>query len=117
MSHVWTWDFIFDRTTKGLTLKWLSIIDEFTRRCITLDVGRRTTSEDVINHLAELFAIYGVPECIRSDNGPEFVSHAIKKWGSSGLLVANSRRKQIEFPTAEEDSRSVVVERMEASGV
>ncbi len=80
MNHVWTWDFIFDRTTNGLTLKWLSIIDEFTRRCISLDVGRRMTSEDVINRLAELFAIYGVPECIRSDNGPEFVSHAIQKW-------------------------------------
>ncbi len=77
MNHVWSWDFIFDRTISGHTLKWLSIVDEFTRRCITLDVGRSMTSEDVINRLAELFAMYGVPEYIRSDNGPEFVAKAI----------------------------------------
>ena len=70
MNHIWSWDFIFDRTTSGHSLKWLSIVDEYTRRCITLDVGRSMTSEDVINRLAELFAMYGVPECIRSDNGP-----------------------------------------------
>jgi len=83
MNHVWTWDFIFDRTTTGQTLKWLSIVDEFTRRCITLDVGRSMTSEDVINRLAELFSIYGVPEHIRSDNGPEFVARAIEQWLTS----------------------------------
>ena len=65
MNHVWCWDFIFDRTTTGHSLKWLSIVDEYSRRCITLDVGRRMTSEDVINRLAELFVMYGVPECVR----------------------------------------------------
>lgn len=80
MNHVWTWDFIFDRTTNGQSLKWLSIVDEYTRRCITLDVGRSMTSEDVIDRLAELFAMYGVPECIRSDNGPEFIAKAIQQW-------------------------------------
>lgn len=80
INHVWTWDFIFDRTASGHSLKWLSIIDEYTRRCITLDVGRSITSEDVIDRLAELFAMYGVPECIRSDNGPEFIAKAIQQW-------------------------------------
>ena len=83
IKHVWTWDFIFDRTTNCQTLKWLSIVDEYTRRCITLDVGKRINSEDVINRLAELFVMYGVPECIRSDNGPEFVAHAIQRWLTS----------------------------------
>ena len=79
-NHIWTWDFIFDRTATGQPLKWLSIVDEYTRRCITLDVGRSMTSEDVVNRLAELFVMYGVPECIRSDNGPEFIAHAIGQW-------------------------------------
>ncbi len=83
INHVWSWDFIFDRTTQGHSLKWLSIIDEYTRRCITLEVGRRMTSEDVINRLAELFVMYGVPECIRSDNGPEFIATAIQQWLTS----------------------------------
>ena len=83
MNHVWSWDFIFDCTTNGLSLKWLSIADEYARRCITLDVGRSMCSEDVINRLAELFAMYGVPECIRSDNGPEFIAQAIQRWLAS----------------------------------
>ncbi|KAA5533997.1 IS3 family transposase, partial [Roseiconus nitratireducens] len=83
MNHVWAWDFIFDRTKAGHPLKWLSIVDEYTRRCITLDVGRGMTSDDVINRLAELFAMYGVPENIRSDNGPEFIAKAIRQWLAS----------------------------------
>lgn len=80
MNHVWAWDFIFDRTTTGHSLKWLSIVDEYTRRCITLDVSRSMTSEDVIDRLAELFVMHGVPEYIRSDNGPEFIAQAIQQW-------------------------------------
>jgi transposase InsO family protein len=79
-DHVWTWDFIFDRTSSGTTLKWLSIVDEFTRECLALKVARSVTSEDVIDTLAELFAMRGVPESIRSDNGPEFVAQAIERW-------------------------------------
>jgi len=58
----------------------LSILDESTRECLTLKVSRSITSEDVINTLCKLFAIRGVPECIRSDNGPEFVAQAIQQW-------------------------------------
>lgn len=80
IDHVWTWDFAFDRTERGTTLKWLSIVDEFTRECLALKVDRGITSEDVIDTLAELFAMRGVPASIRSDNGPEFVSKAIQTW-------------------------------------
>jgi putative transposase len=79
-DDVWCWDFVFDRTASGSQLKWLSIIDEYTRESLALKVDRNITSEDVIDRLAELFAMRGVPSCIRSDNGPEFVSKAIQRW-------------------------------------
>ena len=79
-NDVWCWDFVFDRTENGSPLKWLSIVDEYTRECLTLKVDRSITSEDVIDTLAELFAMRGVPRCIRSDNGPEFVAKAIQRW-------------------------------------
>lgn len=79
-DHVWTWDFVFDRTSSGTTLKWLSIVDEYTRECLALKVARSIRSEDVIETLAELFVERGVPACIRSDNGPEFIAQAIGRW-------------------------------------
>lgn len=79
-NHVWCWDFVFDRTASGSPLKWLSIVDEYTRECLTLKVARSITSEDVIDTLAELFSMRGVPKHIRSDNGPEFVATAIGAW-------------------------------------
>ncbi|HWB01034.1 MAG TPA: IS3 family transposase, partial [Pirellulales bacterium] len=79
-DHVWCWDFVFDRTVTGSPLKWLSIVDEYTRECLALKVDRSITSEDVIDTLAELFAMRGVPQAIRSDNGPEFVATAIQCW-------------------------------------
>ena len=80
VPHVWCWDFIFDRTTNGSPLKCLTIVDEYTRECLALKMDRSIKSEDVIDTLAELFAMRGVPKCIRSDNGPEFVSKAILRW-------------------------------------
>lgn len=80
VNDVWCWDFIFDRTTSGTQLKWLGIVDEFTRECLSLKVARSITSEDVLDTLAELFAMRGVPRHIRSDNGPEFVADAIQQW-------------------------------------
>lgn len=79
-NEVWCWDFVFDRTCAGSSLKWLSILDEHTRECLALKVGRGMRAEDVIDTLAELFALRGVPRAIRSDNGPEFVSRAIQRW-------------------------------------
>lgn len=79
-DHVWCWDFVFDHTTSGSQLKWLSIVDEYTRECLALKVDRSITSEDVIDTLAELFAMRGVPQHIRSDNGPEFIALALRRW-------------------------------------
>jgi len=79
-DHVWCWDFVFDRTLAGSPLKWLSIVDEHTRECLVLKVDRSITAEDVIDELAALFATRGVPTAIRSDNGPEFVAEAIRRW-------------------------------------
>ncbi|QDS99144.1 IS2 transposase TnpB [Adhaeretor mobilis] len=79
-NHVLAWDFIFDRTTSGSTLKCLSIVDEYTRECLALKIDRSITSEDVLDTLAELFAMRGVPRHIRSDNGPEFIANAVQRW-------------------------------------
>ena len=67
-DDVWCWDFTFARTKSGTTLKWLSIVDEYTRECLALKVSRNVTREDVIDTLAEQFGMRGVPQVIRSDN-------------------------------------------------
>ncbi len=77
---MWGWDFIFDRTASGTALKWLVIVDEFTRENLCRYVDRSITSEDVINELSKLFATRGLPNHIRSDNGPEFTAKVISKW-------------------------------------
>jgi transposase InsO family protein len=82
-NHVWAWDFVFDRTANGRTLKWLSVIDEYTRECLALEVNRRMTSDDVLDVLRDLFVARGVPQHIRSDNGPEFIALAIRRFLAS----------------------------------
>ena len=79
-NDVWTWDFVESSTINGTKLRWLNIVDEYTRQCLTIKVSRSIKSEDAIDTLAELFAMYGVPKRLRCDNGPEFISKAIKKW-------------------------------------
>jgi transposase InsO family protein len=79
-DHVWAWDFVHDRTEDGRALKFLCIVDEFTRECLALEVRRSFKSNDVIDVLKELILIRGTPEHIRSDNGPEFIAHAIAAW-------------------------------------
>lgn len=76
-NHVWTWDFIHDRTATGRPLKWFAITDEFTRECLALEVDRGMTAERVLDILTDLFLTRGVPRHIRSDNGPEFIARAI----------------------------------------
>lgn len=76
-DHVWTWDFIHDRTASGRPLKWLGITDEFTRECLALEVDRSITADRVLDVLTGLFVARGVPRHIRSDNGPEFIAAAI----------------------------------------
>ena len=79
-DQVWSYDFVMDRTANGRAFKILTIIDEYTRECLGLLVKRRITSQEVIDKLFELFILRGIPEHIRSDNGPEFTSKAIRKW-------------------------------------
>ena len=74
-DHVWSVDFIFDRTATGRPLKMLVVIDEYTRECLALEVGRKFTGDEFVETLTDLFAIRGVPQFIRSDNGPESVSY------------------------------------------
>jgi transposase InsO family protein len=79
-NHVWAYDFVQDRTRDGRALRMLVVVDEFSRECLAIRVERRLTSDDVLAVLAELFAARGVPEHIRSDNGPEFVARAVREW-------------------------------------
>ena len=88
-DHVWAWDFIHDRTQGGGPLKWLSIVDEYTRECLALEVERSMGAQDVIEVLVELVRGRGAPGHIRSDNGPEFMAGGIRQWlawGSVGTL-------------------------------
>ncbi len=79
-NHVWSWDFVFDRTRDGRALKLMVVIDEFTRRCLAVHVARRIRSKEALHVFAELMAQYGIPKHIRSDNGPEMVAHDLRKW-------------------------------------
>lgn len=79
-DHVWSYDFVAERTANGRAFRTLNIIDEFTRECLAIKVGRRITSQEVIDALFELFILRGIPEYIRSDNGPEFTAKQIRKW-------------------------------------
>ena len=73
-NHVWSYDFVQDRTEDGRAFRMLVVLDEFTRRCLAIIVARRLRSDDVLHCLADLFVTHGPPEHIRSDNGPEFVA-------------------------------------------
>ena len=79
-DHVWAYDIVEDRTQDGRPLRMLTIVDEYTRECLAIDVARRLTSEDVLERLTDLFIRRGVPEHIRSDNGAEFTNHAVRSW-------------------------------------
>ena len=79
-NHVWTWDFIFDRTDKGSTLKMLTMLDEYTRQCLAIRVERQIRSGQVLVTLWQAMMQYGIPEHIRSDNGTEFIAGKIQRW-------------------------------------
>ncbi len=79
-NHVWSYDLMAARTQDGRAFRILTILDEYTRECLSITVARRITAQDVIYQLAELFLERGIPEHIRSDNGPEFTARAIRQW-------------------------------------
>ena len=76
-NHVWSYDFVEDRTHDGRKYRMLNVIDEFTRECLAIRVNRKLKSTDVIHALSDLFILRGIPTYIRSDNGPEFVAQAL----------------------------------------
>ena len=79
-NHVWSYDFVEDRTHDGRKYRMLNVIDEFTRECLAIRINRKLKSTDVIDLLSDLFILRGIPTHVRSDNGPEFVAQALRDW-------------------------------------
>ena len=79
-NHVWSYDFVQHRTHDGRAFRLLTIIDEYTRECLAIKVGRKMNHEAVLEQLTELFIRRGVPDYIRSDNGAEFTAKVVRKW-------------------------------------
>ena len=79
-NHVWSYDFVEDRTHDGRKYRMLNAVDEFTRECLAIRVARRLKSVDVMELLAELFMLRGTPGYIRSNKGPEFIAEAVQEW-------------------------------------
>ena len=90
-NHVWAYDFVMDRTHDGKAFRMLVVVDECTRECLAIVVARKLNSQDVIETLADLMLERGVPEHIRSDNGPEFTAKAVREWlgrlGATTLFI------------------------------
>ena len=78
-NHVWSYDFVMDRTHDGRAFRMLTVIDKFTRECLAIPVERKLNSESVLDCIAELFVKHGPPDHIRSDNGAEFTAHAVRE--------------------------------------
>ena len=93
-NHVWSYDFIEDRTEKNRKLRMLVVTDEFTRESLAIEMAWSFKSQQVIDVLQYLFAVRGAPEHLRSDNGPEFVAKAVTRWldraGVKTLFIANA---------------------------
>jgi len=79
-NHVWSYDFVEDRTHDGRKYRMLNVIDEFTRECLAIRINRKLNSTDVIDVLSDLFILKGIPTHVRSDNGPEFIAQALRDW-------------------------------------
>ena len=88
-NHVWSYDFVEDRTHDGRKFRMLNVIDEFTHECLAIRVARKLKAGDVIDVLSDLFILRGIPGHIRSDNGPEFVAKSVQAWiGAVGAKTA-----------------------------
>jgi transposase InsO family protein len=79
-NHVWSYDFVEDRTHEGRKYRMLNVIDEFTHECLAIRINRKLKAVDVIDVLSDLFILHGVPEHIRSDHGPEFIAKSVQEW-------------------------------------
>jgi putative transposase len=91
-NHVWSYDFVEDRTHDGRKYRMLNIIDEFTRECLAIRIDRKLNSTAVIDVLSDLFILRGAPGYVRSDNGPEFIARAVQEW----IAAVGSRTAYIE---------------------
>ncbi len=80
VNHVWSYDFAMDSTDDGRRVKVMPVVDEYSRECLALEMERSITSEEVVATLERLFIERGVPEYSRSDNGPEYIAEALKRW-------------------------------------
>ena len=79
-GHVWSWDFILDRTTDGRPVKMLTVVDEYTRQCLVIHPARSIPSDHVLDTLQALVEAWGAPAFMRSDNGSEFIARRIQDW-------------------------------------
>ena len=79
-NHVWSYDFVSARRHEGKTLRLLTLIDEYTRECLAIRVERRMGTQEVIETLSEVMLWKGIPEHLRSDNGPEFIAQQLRQW-------------------------------------
>ena len=79
-NHVWSYDFVADKLANGKSIRMLTVIDEYSRKCLAIKVAKRLKSDDVLEVLSELFISEGMPHYIRSDNGSEFTAHTLKEW-------------------------------------
>ena len=90
-NHVWAYDFVALRTSDGKPVRLLTVVDEYTRECLAIHVGRSLRSPHVIECLGDLMVQRGVPEHLRSDNGPEFTARAVRLWlqgvGATTLFI------------------------------
>jgi putative transposase len=86
-NHVWSYDFVADRTHDGRLIKMLTVIDEYSRECLTIVTERSLKSDDVLGCLTEMFIRHGAPEYIRSDNGSEFTAKMVRRWLSNVSYV------------------------------
>jgi len=82
-NHVWSYDFVADRTRDGRSMKMLTVIDEYSRECLAIVTERNLKSDDVLDCLTEMFIRHGAPEYIRSDNGSEFTAKVVRRWLSN----------------------------------
>jgi len=79
-NHVWSYDFVLDRLQSGKKIRMLTVIDEYTRKCLAIRVGSTLKSDDVLDTLSTLFITEGTPDYIRSDNGSEFTAKTLREW-------------------------------------
>jgi putative transposase len=89
-NAVWTYDLVHDACADGTRFKCLTVVDEFTKECLSITVARSQPAERVLPVVAQLVDRRGAPQYLRSDNGPEFIAHRIRRWlGRTGLTTAS----------------------------